>query len=398
MADVRARDARISIPWRDWTPEAFRQAQELDRPILLSIGAVWCHWCHVMDRSTFSDPEVIRRVSEELVPIRVDNDRRPDINSRYNLGGWPTNALLSPEGDMLTGGTYLPPEELLSLIDEVQAYYRERRDELEERIAKRRVRRARIAELRAKLRAPMGPEVVDSVAEAVRQVYDPQYGGFGKAPKFPMPDALDFALAIGYLRREPAFTDIAADTLTAMAEGGIHDAEGGGFFRYATREDWGAPHYEKMLEGNARLLSVYLHAARLLDRPLYWAAARGIVAWLTQTARLENGCFAGSQDADEEYYHLPASTRSRRVAPRPRASEGQSSVCTTRPWPLRIRPTMPSPGIGRQQRASCTAIPSEPRIRIAAPAFWSVEPSLSRPSARRRATTAASRRDRKSVV
>ncbi|MGQ9681059.1 MAG: thioredoxin domain-containing protein [Anaerolineae bacterium] len=316
MADVRARDARISIPWRDWTPEAFRQAQELGRPILLSIGAVWCHWCHVMDRSTFSDPEVIRRVSEELVPIRVDNDRRPDINSRYNLGGWPTNALLSPEGDMLTGGTYLPPEELLSLIDEVQTYYRERRDELEERIATRRVRRARIAELRAKLRAPMGPEVVDSVAEAIRQAYDPQYGGFGKAPKFPMPDVLDFALAVGYLRRESAFTDIAADTLTAMAEGGIHDAEGGGFFRYATRADWGAPHYEKMLEGNVRLLSVYLHAARLLDRPLYWAAARGIVAWLTQTALLENGCFAGSQDADEEYYHLPASTRSRRVAPR----------------------------------------------------------------------------------
>ena len=315
MADVRARDAHISIPWREWEPDAFRQAQELGRPILLSISAVWCHWCHVMDRSTYADPEVIRRVSEELVPIRVDNDRRPDVNSRYNLGGWPTNALLTPEGDLLTGGTYLPSEELLSLIDEVQAYYRERRAELEDRVSKRRVRRARIAELRGKLRAPMGPDVVDVVAEALRQTYDPQYGGFGKAPKFPMPDVLDFAFALGHLRREPAFTDIAAASLTAMAEGDIHDSEGGGFFRYATREDWGEPHYEKMLEGNARLLSVYLHAARLLDRPLYWSAARGIVTWLTQTVRLENGGFGGSQDADEEYYHLPRSTRSRRAAP-----------------------------------------------------------------------------------
>ncbi|MDI7275943.1 MAG: DUF255 domain-containing protein [Anaerolineae bacterium] len=316
MADVQPREVAVSIPWRQWTPEAFREARDRDVPILLSISAVWCHWCHVMDESTYREGEVVRRVTGEVVPILVDADRRPDVNNRYNLGGWPTTAFLIPEGDLLTGGTFMPAEELLTTLDEVTGYYRNQRADLEQRLDRRRQRRARMQEIRHRLRGSVTPEIVDNVVEATRKSFDPEHGGFGEAPKFPLPDTIEPALALGHAGRDPALLDIAGATLAAMAEGGVYDRVGGGFFRYSTTADWSRPHYEKMLDGNARLLSTYLHAAQVLDQPLFWRTARDILAFAETTLHdVQTGGFAGSVEAEEEYYRLGAEERAWRTPP-----------------------------------------------------------------------------------
>jgi len=310
MADKQADQVVVSIPWRSWGAESFQDARDRDVPILLSISGVWCHWCHVMDAGTYRDPEVIRRAATELVPIRVDADRRPDINNRYNLGGWPTTAFLSPQGDLLSGGTFMPQEEFLAVLDQVVSHYRDERADLEQKLERRRRRRARISELRHRLRGDVTPEIVDSVVDAVKKGYDPEHGGFGRAPKFPLPGTVELALAIGQARHDQALLDIAGTTLTAMAQGGVYDPVEGGFFRYSTTDDWSVPHYEKMLEGNARLLSTYLHASQVLDQSLYRTTARGIQTFSEATLRSdESGAFAGSVDADEQYYHLRADAR-----------------------------------------------------------------------------------------
>lgn len=310
MFDVQEDEVIISIPWRRWGPEAFREAQDRDVPILLAISGVWCHWCHVMDAGTYKDPTAIRRASTEVVPIRVETDRRPDINSRYNLGGWPTTAFLTPQGDLLSGGTYMPVEEFLAVLDEVTGYYRDQRADLDKKLQRRRARRARISELRRRVRGDVTPDITDSVVEATRKSYDPEHGGFGNAPKFLLPDTIELALGVGSDRRDEGLLDIARTTLTAMAEGGVYDHVEGGFFRYSTTADWTVPHYEKMLDGNARLLSTYLHAGQLFDDPLFHTTARGIQTFAE--AKLLNsttGGFGGSVDADEEYYHLRADAR-----------------------------------------------------------------------------------------
>lgn len=315
MADIRAGQAAISIPWREWTADSFQEARERDVPILLSISAVWCHWCRVMDRDTYRDPEVIRRVATELVPIRVDADRRPDINNRYNLGGWPTVALLTPDGVLLSGGTFLPEGEFLEVLDDTLTYYREQRADLEAKLERRARRRARIAELRSRLRGDVTPEIVDQVVEDVRKGYDPEHGGFGRAPKFPLPDTIDFALAMGHLRQDAELLTIARKTLARLAEGAMYDQVEGGFFRYSTTDDWSRPHYEKMLGSNARLLEVYLHAGQVLDQPVHWRTARGVLDYATSALRLPEGAFGGSAVADEEYYHLRADARAERNPP-----------------------------------------------------------------------------------
>jgi len=317
MFDVQEDQVLIEIPWRPWTVDAFRQARESDRPILLSIGATWCHWCHVMDESTYRDPVVLRRASTEVVPVRVDADRRPDINNRYNLGGWPTTAFLTPQGDLLAGETFMPQEEFLSVLDEVMSFYRDRRDEMEKRLERRRSRRGRISELRHRLRGDVTPDTVDTVVDAVRHAYDAEHGGFGTAPKFPMPDAIELAMAAGQARQDESLLAIARSTLQAMAEGAIYDHVDGGFFRYATTASWSEPHFEKLLNSNARLLSTYLHGAELFGEPLFWQTARGILAYVEANLRDdESGAFAGSADADEDYYQMRPEARRFRHLPR----------------------------------------------------------------------------------
>ncbi len=305
------------IRWREWSPDAFREAKLQDRPILLGISAVWCHWCHVMDETSYSDEEVIRLANDRFVPIRVDNDRRPDVNRRYNMGGWPTTAFLTPEGEILHGGTYIPPEQMRQYLRQVADLWKDRRDELVARIAEARAKEGAAAPPTA-AGGPLTWDIVDRVGALVRGQYDPDHGGFGREPKFPQPKLLRFLLE----EHARGSADVAAmlhRTLGAMTGGGMYDHVEGGFFRYSTTRDWGVPHYEKMLEDNAELLRIYADAHHAFPDAGYDSVVRDVIRWMDTTLwlpdRPERMAFAGSQDADEDYYTLDAPERARHGAP-----------------------------------------------------------------------------------
>ena len=307
-----------NIAWREWGDEAFAEAQAEDKPVLLDIGAVWCHWCHVMDdgipgdpvhTGTYSTPAVQQRISENFIPIKVDNDRRPDINARYNMGGWPTTAFLTPDGDTLYGETYVTPSRMIGLLDHIADVYQNGKEQIRNQAAEMRQQKAESERLSPSL---LDPDTTEIVLTAIRRNFDPQFGGFGSQPKFPHPDALRLTLERCAATGDPALREIAAKTLRGMADGGMYDRYAGGFFRYSTTRDWSVPHFEKMLEDNAKLTSVYCLAAQVLNDPYYLDVVKSAQDWLLSDMRdAETGAFAGSQDADKEeaYYGEPLSVR-----------------------------------------------------------------------------------------
>ena len=305
------------IRWRDWGPEAFREARQADKPVLLGISAVWCHWCHVMDETSYSDPEVIRLINDRYVAIRVDNDQRPDVNRRYNMGGWPTTAFLTPAGEILHGGTYVPPPLMRQYLEQVSDLWREQREELTTRIGEAK-EKGTAAEPVERGASPTW-QIVDEVGSIIRGQYDPQYGGFGREPKFPQPRLLLFLLDEVRRHRDAATEAMLHKTLGAMAGGGMYDAVEGGFFRYSTTRQWQIPHFEKMLEDNAEILRVYAEAHRTFPSAGYDRVVRDVIRWMDATlwtpAGPERSAFAGSQDADEHYYGLDAGERARHGAP-----------------------------------------------------------------------------------
>jgi len=307
-----------SIPWREWGEDAFAEAKALDKPILLDIGAVWCHWCHVMDTGipgdpvhtgTYSDPQVQERILKNFVPIKVDNDRRPDINARYNMGGWPTTAFLTPDGDTLYGETYVDPVRMAGLLDYMANVYANSKDQIAEQTAEMREQRAKSEALTP---SELDPKTTANVLKSIQGQFDPVYGGFGTQPKFPHPDALRLVLEEYARTQDPTLREIAEKTLHGMADGGMYDQFAGGFFRYSTTRDWSVPHFEKMLEDNAKLTSVYCLASQVLGDPYYLEVVKTAQNWLLSDMRdPETGAFAGSQDADAEeaYYGQPLSVR-----------------------------------------------------------------------------------------
>jgi uncharacterized protein len=294
------------IKWRTWSEQAFEEARQLNRPILLSISAVWCHWCHVMDETSYSHVGVIDLINREYVPIRVDNDVRPDINQRYNMGGWPTTAFLTASGDILTGATYMPPDQMADALSRVAGYYHSNQAEIASRILESR-KRAGSGVTRSAGELDEG--LVGSILEAVKNAYDPEYGGFGSAPKFPQTDAILLLLEQAQVRSDPELRQMAVHTLGRMAGGGTYDHVEGGFFRYSTTQDWSVPHFEKMLEDHAGLVSGVALAGltEVLD------TTTGYLDRVLRDAK--TGLFAGSQDADEHYYSLGADERHPDSAP-----------------------------------------------------------------------------------
>lgn len=304
-----------TIEWREWGDAAFEQAKADGKPVLLSISAVWCHWCHVMDETSYSDDEVIDRINQHFVPIRVDNDRRPDINARYNQGGWPTTAFLTAEGEILAGATYLPAERMRGVLDQMRDYYSTSAAEISQKVAEIRARREATAPRSGESTQP-DETLVTATVESIRSAYDATYGGLGNEPKFPHPEAFNLLLDQYVRTGDLALLHMVTNTLDQMRSRGIWDKVEGGFFRYSTTKDWEIPHFEKMLEGEAGLLRNYLYAYRVTGEASYLDTARSLMAYLNRTLfDQERSFFYGSQDADEHYFAQPKEERAKLEAP-----------------------------------------------------------------------------------
>ena len=300
------------ISWAEWGDEPFERAAAESKPVLLAISAVWCHWCHVMDETTYSDPGVIRMLNEDYVPVRVDTDMRPDVNKRYNQGGWPSVAILTPEGFVLVGTTYLPPEEMLSLLGKVSGYCRANNDRIAEEVRSFLAAEAKKGEPAG---AEPGPAVRRWVLDKIAAGVDRQFGGLGSAPKFPQVDTLALALD-GFLDGgDRALLEYVETTLHAFGDRGMYDQVEGGFFRYSVDRDFSTPHFEKMLEDNAKLIRIYLRAYGVTGDAYYRDKAEHAAAYVAQTLSDGQKVFYGSQDADEEYYQLDAEARSGLTTP-----------------------------------------------------------------------------------
>jgi len=296
------------IHWMDWTDEAFERAKSENKPVLLDISAVWCHWCHRLDHDTYSVPEVAEYIESNFIPIRVDTDKRPDINRRYNMGGWPTTAFLTPDGRVIGGGTYMPPEQMRQVLRDVKSFW-----------GKSQGKPAPELEMPPPESIPTGqlsPLIVDEILGEVANNFDPIYGGFGSQPKFPNTEAHELALLKYHYSGNHEFLRFALLTLQNVGRSGTYDKEMGGFFRYSTLRDWSVPHFEKMCEDNAKWLTLYLHVYQVTGEPFYADIARGIIDYVnTWLSDQEHGCFYGSQDADEEYYKLNKAERAKTKPP-----------------------------------------------------------------------------------
>ena len=307
--------AHQPVHWMAWGDAAFERAQSEDKPILLDIGAVWCHWCHVMDRESYESAETAAVINENFIAIKVDRDERPDVDTRYQAavaamsgqGGWPLTAVLTPDGRPYFAGTYFPPEErygrpsLQRVLRTMATVYKERRAEVLESAASV-MQAIEESESFNASGAEAGSELAELIAAACVKLFDPQNGGFGGQPKFPQASAIDLLLEIaGHGQGELAESarDAALVTLMKMARGGVYDQLGGGFHRYSVDERWVVPHFEKMAYDNSALLQNYVHAWQVTGQDAFAQVARGIVGWMDEclTDR-ERGGFYASQDAD----------------------------------------------------------------------------------------------------
>ncbi len=300
------------IQWHEWTEEAFAKAERENKPILLDIGAVWCHWCHVMDRESYESPETADIINQQFIAVKVDRDERPDVDSRYQLavsaiagtGGWPLTVFLTPDGRPFYGGTYFPPDDrwgrpsfkkiLLAIADA----YRERRDEVL-KSADEAMNVLAGAEGFAGRKTDFSPRIIGIMVQSALPVFDEKNGGFGSAPKFPHPAALDLLMDWYVRTREERVATVVTTTLTRMAQGGVYDQLAGGFHRYSVDERWIVPHFEKMSYDNSELLKNYVRGYQVFGHEFYAHVARDIVRWMDEwLSDREHGGFYASQDAD----------------------------------------------------------------------------------------------------
>jgi uncharacterized protein len=296
--------AENPVDWYPWGEEALARARDEDKPILLSIGYAACHWCHVMEHESFEDERTAALMNEHFVSIKVDREERPDLDSVYmdavvsltGHGGWPMTVFLTPTGEPFFGGTYYPPEprhglpSFRQLLQAVADAWRERRADIDRDAGA-------IAEsLRAVAqpsREPLTSSLLTDAVRGLRQQFDPVWGGFGNAPKFPPASVLEFLLRRGEV-------ELATKTLDSMALGGMYDLVGGGFHRYSVDRQWLVPHFEKMLYDNALLVPAYLHGWLVTDNERYRDLAEETLDYMLRELRLPAGGFASAQDADTD--------------------------------------------------------------------------------------------------
>ncbi|HXX36709.1 MAG TPA: thioredoxin domain-containing protein [bacterium] len=304
--------AHQPVEWYLWGAEAFERARADDRPILLDIGAVWCHWCHVIDRESYDNPEIAALINANFVPVKVDRDERPDVDVRYQQavgaisgqGGWPLTAFLTPDGLVFFGGTYFPPDGAMGrpgfkqVLGAVAEFYRAKRDQAHAYADELERTLQRLGDVRSSDDA-LSAALVDAAAAATEHVFDSRHGGFGGAPKFPHAGAIELLLRRYDRTRDPSTLLVVTRTLEQMARGGVYDQLGGGFHRYSVDASWTVPHFEKMLYDNAELLRNYVHAYQATGAEAYAHTARGILGYVSETLMdASEGGFYASQDAD----------------------------------------------------------------------------------------------------
>ncbi len=331
--------AAESIAWLDWGADAFARATAEQRPVLLFIGTAWCRWTAEMARFSYRDPRVVRLVADRFLPVRVDAERRPDVSARYTLDGWPTTAFLTPDGDLLGGGTYLDADALATVLADVAEAFAERRADIDVRAAAARTASlgkadpggsvdlgegaaagrwtasghesargaaaVRTAGAEPTDRPPARGDGLDDRAgpwlrDLLLARFDETSAGFGDGPKRVEADALAAALLLCREKRDPDLTRVVTRTLDAMAGGGLWDPVDGGFFRYCAERDWSEPAPEKLLAPNARLLDLYLSASTLFGREDYADRARAIVRFAHGTLADPEGGFFASQRGEPD--------------------------------------------------------------------------------------------------
>jgi uncharacterized protein len=300
------------VDWYPWGEEAFERARAEDKPILLSVGYAACHWCHVMEHESFEDEATAALMNERFVNVKVDREERPDVDTLYmdavvaltGHGGWPMTVFLTPEREPFFGGTYYPPEPahgmpaFRDVLEAISGLYRDRRGDVA----------GSARQLREALTAgsdltpsgdPLTEQILTDAARTLARQFDPEWGGFGGAPKFPPASALEFLLRM-HLRGDPEALPMAVKTLDAMAAGGMYDLVGGGFHRYSVERTWLVPHFEKMLYDNALLASVYLHAWAVTGDVRYRRIVVETLDYVLRELALPEGGFASAQDADTD--------------------------------------------------------------------------------------------------
>ena len=300
--------AQQKIDWHPWSEEVFEKAAREDKPVFLSSGAIWCHWCHVMAKESFDDDEVAAILNEHYVAVKIDRDERPDIDRRYQQavavmgqgGGWPLSMFLTPDKEPFFGGTYFPPVDkygmpgFKTVLMAIKQYYKENRNEVREN------GRQFLDALKTDRgdRAPLSESVINEAVKEISGSADKLNGGFGNAPKFPMSGAIEFLLGRCFFSGDETLAFVLKKTLKAMADGGFRDQIGGGFHRYSTDNAWGVPHFEKMADDNAWLLRNYCDAYSVFGEAFYKEVAEGIIAFVNRDLSHPDGGFYASMDAD----------------------------------------------------------------------------------------------------
>ena len=301
--------AENPVDWYPWGDDAFERARDEDRPLLVSVGYSSCHWCHVMEHESFSDSRVATLMNDLFVNVKVDREERPDVDAltmeacvtMTGQGGWPTTVFMTPAGRPFYAGTYFPPEPrhgmpaFSQLLRAVAEAWRDRRNDLEEQATRLVSALGGAARLEAG-DDELSPSLLDAAEAGLARVYEPAFGGFGAAPKFPPASAIELLLRRG----GPEALAMARGTLDGMAAGGMYDVVGGGFHRYSVDARWLVPHFEKMLYDNALLVSAYLHAWVVTGEGRYRQVVEETVDYLLREMLLPDGGFASAQDADTD--------------------------------------------------------------------------------------------------
>ena len=302
------------VDWYPWGPEAFAAAAERDRPVLLSVGYSSCHWCHVMAHESFEDPDTAAVMNELFVNVKVDREERPDVDAVYmdsvqaltGRGGWPMTVFLTPDGQPFYGGTYYPDRprggmasfrQVMAAVDDA---WRNRRSDVAAQASQLTELIERTGRAAPAADGPPGPEGLDRAAAQIKAAFDPVWGGFGAAPKFPAAMTLASALRLHRRTGDPELLGVVTTSLDAMASGGIYDHLGGGFARYSVDQRWLVPHFEKMLYDNALLAQAYLHAWMVTGNPAYRQVLDETVGYVLRDLRHPDGGFYSAEDADSE--------------------------------------------------------------------------------------------------